>query len=502
MHPQHFRRTLLIAAVACSMVVATASSVVGGPQQPVAASICPDGVCPSPIQSKSDHHRSVVRVVNAQTGSRSFGSGTLLDKNDRHGLVLTCAHLFREGVGTVSVVFQDGHTYGARVLKLDRAWDLAALLIYAPEAGAVRLADNPPAPGDALSSCGYGHDGRFWCNRGRALQYVVASGTASAETLEISGTARQGDSGGPIINARGELVGVVLATNGRVVVGTCCKRIRRFLAGLSPRFSPPARPPHVAEGAPPPSKVAPDRLSALVDRLDQMRQGIQSLEGNLKQARETFETRDSSLAEKVDRLSGLAGALTERVGKAESGVSKSRLRTLLHDMVVEVGIDRQIGLDGLLWPVVAGSLGLSAPPVIALFAWKVLRAIYRRRNRDRRRRRPVAKDGAGRRRAHTGNGPSASAKLNDDYGRQLLEVFAQSGRSPVQDATLGREYDEEIRNAEQSTDPKLARWAGRLRDKVERKFHRIHGLSPAPAEPLEESDGSATSNPPVYEGEN
>jgi hypothetical protein len=75
-------------------------------------------------------------------------------------------------------------------------------------------------------------------------------------------------------------------------------------------------------------------------------------------------------------------------------------------------------------------------------------------------------------------------KLNDDYAGQLLDVFAQSGRSPIQDATLGREYDQAIRSAEDSSDAQLARWAKALRSRVEGKFMRIHGPAPAPAEPV------------------
>jgi hypothetical protein len=78
-------------------------------------------------------------------------------------------------------------------------------------------------------------------------------------------------------------------------------------------------------------------------------------------------------------------------------------------------------------------------------------------------------------------------KLHDDYAGQLLSVFAQSGRSPTQDATLGREYDDEIRRAEESSDAQLARWAKSLRSRVEAKFLRIHGPAPAPAEPVQQS---------------
>jgi hypothetical protein len=76
-------------------------------------------------------------------------------------------------------------------------------------------------------------------------------------------------------------------------------------------------------------------------------------------------------------------------------------------------------------------------------------------------------------------------RLNDEYARELAGVFAYGGRSPLQDATLGREFTREIDRAAESSDAKLAEWAKGLRDRVMRRFHRIHGWTPSPAEPAE-----------------
>ena len=52
--------------------------------------------------------------------------------------------------------------------------------------------------------------------------------------------------------AKGQLVAVLFGTNGRVVDGTYCGRIRRFLSELSPRFrKPPSAPPNALQVAPP-----------------------------------------------------------------------------------------------------------------------------------------------------------------------------------------------------------------------------------------------------------
>ena len=112
------------------------------------------------------------RIVNALGTVRAAGSGTLVDADDQRGLIITCAHLFREGTGTLTVTFPGGRSYAARLAKIDQASDLAALVIAPPSAAAVTIASDYPRRGDPLVSCGYGSDGRLWCNHGQALGYV------------------------------------------------------------------------------------------------------------------------------------------------------------------------------------------------------------------------------------------------------------------------------------------------------------------------------------------
>jgi hypothetical protein len=185
-----------------------------------------------------------------------MGTGTLVDVDGGRGLVLTCAHLFRDGVGSITVTFPGGSSYAAALLRIDTSADLAALAIGAPALEPVELSSDFPRRGDPLVSCGYGSDGRLCCNRGRVLGYVTTVGSHGRETLELSGAARMGDSGGPVLDRGGRLVAVLFGTDGRVVDGTFCGRIRRFLEGLSPRFC--NRPPPAPPAAPLPRPVEPN----------------------------------------------------------------------------------------------------------------------------------------------------------------------------------------------------------------------------------------------------
>jgi hypothetical protein len=151
--------------------------------------------------------------------------------------------------GTLSVTFFDQQAFDAELIKVDAAADLAVLAIQDPGIKPIALAQTFPQRGDPLVSCGYGSDGHLWCNRGQALGYVTTLGSHGVETLELTGAARFGDSGGPVLDRNHQLVAVLFGTNGRVVDGTFCGRVRRFLADLSPRFD--SRPPAVSRVPPP-----------------------------------------------------------------------------------------------------------------------------------------------------------------------------------------------------------------------------------------------------------
>ena len=185
-------------------------------------------------------HPAVGRIHSDVLGrSRTYGSGTLIHKEAERGIVITCSHLFRDGMDSVTVTFPDGKRYVAELLKTDKAWDLAALLIAPPDAAPVAIATDHPKQDDPLTFCGYGSDGNYICGQGRALGYARTTLTRTYETLEMTGHARDGDSGGPMFNASGELVAVLWGTDGRMVGGTYCGRIRKFLTGIcGPRPGP------------------------------------------------------------------------------------------------------------------------------------------------------------------------------------------------------------------------------------------------------------------------
>ena len=231
--------------------------------------ICENGVCPVPRQNPSLRpNPAVVRIIVTHENTKSYGTGTLVYDDANHYFILTCAHLFeKDRPRKITVVFPDQSLYDVRMLAIDRVWDLAILQneVWRMECGVwneltpystlhtplftlsknagIPLGKSAPRVGDVLYYAGYGSTGQYLLKKGRLEGYCAVRNDTAAETLVITGSARQGDSGGPIVNAQGELVGVLWGTDGRTVCGTYNGRIYQFIrtAQSENRFLAPSR---------------------------------------------------------------------------------------------------------------------------------------------------------------------------------------------------------------------------------------------------------------------
>jgi hypothetical protein len=80
--------------------------------------------------------------------------------------------------------------------------------------------------------------------------------------VELSTAARQGDSGGPILNARGELAGVLFGAGWGRTTGSYCGRVRSFLDSVDERFDRLRPEPQMIAQVQPPASTAADRREA------------------------------------------------------------------------------------------------------------------------------------------------------------------------------------------------------------------------------------------------
>ncbi len=128
------------------------------------------------------------------------------------GLVATACHVVR-GTAAIRVHFWTARAQAAgRQVLCDEQHDIAFIAVAVPEGtGALRFAAGPPAQGDRVWVWGYP------LGTAIALEPSVASGVVSAtETargflaLDVSGA--PGNSGGPVVDERGDVVGILVGS--------------------------------------------------------------------------------------------------------------------------------------------------------------------------------------------------------------------------------------------------------------------------------------------------
>jgi hypothetical protein len=175
---------------------------------------------------------AIARIIVPEKDGVSYGSGSLIDVRDDYGLVVTNWHVVRDASGAISVLFPDGFSSRAEVVKVDKDWDLAALSIRKPSAAPLSMTAVPPQPGQKLFIAGYG-SGDFRAAAGNCLGYGAPGEGLPQELVEVDAEARNGDSGGPILTERGEIAGVLFGTNG-TTHGSYGGRVIEFLTSVLP----------------------------------------------------------------------------------------------------------------------------------------------------------------------------------------------------------------------------------------------------------------------------
>lgn len=178
-------------------------------------------------------HPSVARIIVPERGGTSYGSGSLVDVYRDYAIIITNWHVVSDRIGDVSVQFPDGFQSAGKVLKVDKDWDLAAIGIWRPRVEPMRFADRAPQIGEPLAIAGYG-PGQWRLASGRCTQFVSPGSNFPPDMVEVSVEARQGDSGGPILNQQGEIAGVLFGAGRGATSGSHAPRVKMFLESVHP----------------------------------------------------------------------------------------------------------------------------------------------------------------------------------------------------------------------------------------------------------------------------
>ncbi len=198
-------------------------------------------VVPSTPRQRENEFPNVVRLVAFDSSGQSFGSGSYIGNSGRYGLILSNWHVICDSEGLVHVHFANGFSSYGYIVRADKKWDLALIAISCPPQSVppMPIAKTVPRPGDPLWIAGYG-SGTYRMAGGQCVRYLAPDipkdgSTPEYEIIELSATARQGDSGGPILNNRGELAGVLFGSDMiRNTAGSFCRRVELFLREAVP----------------------------------------------------------------------------------------------------------------------------------------------------------------------------------------------------------------------------------------------------------------------------
>ena len=219
--------SLLVGAVACSATPAVASAALvrgGGPAGGFGGYAAYGGYATAITQPATAQQSAGVVLIETllpYQNAQAAGTGMVLTAT---GQVLTNYHVV-EGAGTITVtVASTGQSFRATVVGTDPSADVALLqLTGASGLTTVKADDDQAQVGDAVTAVGNaGGTGTLTAAAGTissltASVTAASDGSSGSETLslmiETTADVVSGDSGGPLFDAEGEVVGIDTAAS-------------------------------------------------------------------------------------------------------------------------------------------------------------------------------------------------------------------------------------------------------------------------------------------------
>ncbi len=178
---------------------------------------------------ESQKNPAVARLEHDDYKGRGYFTGFFIVAPNglRTNILVTAAHCF-DGPGETRIYLPDGRIFKGEILELDHVWDVAVVRVEGSNIPAMRLATKAPVRGDKISAYGYGWVGKQYARiNGVAIGYSIFKGQRVANTLKCSFQIRDGDSGGPMVNSRCEVVAVMSCSDDQSGThGTWAARIK------------------------------------------------------------------------------------------------------------------------------------------------------------------------------------------------------------------------------------------------------------------------------------
>ncbi len=187
----------------------------------------------APVMAEIDH--AVVLVsVSVESGGRTVrgsGSGILIEPD---GLILTAAHVVGRA-RTIEVTLSSGEVLPARVVGIDPLFDAALIRVEAAAAlpTAMLGTTSTLASGSVLTALGRAPRRQDGPTAGEFIE-VDLEARPGVPYLRASTRVWPGDSGGAMINERGEVVGLIVAItrDGMISLSVSIDAVKRLMPDL------------------------------------------------------------------------------------------------------------------------------------------------------------------------------------------------------------------------------------------------------------------------------
>ena len=423
---------------------------------------CADGKCgrvgdvqPSQVRFAptgtiaSQKNSAVARLEHDDYKGRGYFTGffTAAPNGLRANILVTAAHCF-DGPGETRIYLPDGRMFKGEVLELDHIWDVAVVMVEGANIPAMRLATVAPARGDPISAYGYGWVGKQYARiNGVALGYSIFRGQNVRNTLKCSFEVRDGDSGGPMVNSRCEVVAVISCSDDQSGThGTWAARIKvivdRAIARKIKQTSFAVKKEDTGKLPPPPVALpvvtpSPKAAARLVEArvAPPVEAGAANIERSVASAGRPTEIQQSIMKAPSTGLGLPIGSL----GKTASGALALALQVAA----------------------VVGGLGLTGG--VGWGGWAIVRSLIRSK-------REIMEP------ADSPADSFSTLSREAKEARQLLQLSELEGRSPLFDALIGRLAFDELDNIIDSDRPEKD-FAVQLKERLMRRFNDIAPVS-------------------------
>jgi S1-C subfamily serine protease len=221
-------RALLVFAVLALALIAAAAAVEGvgaipappapsWPQAPAVPASARAALAGEPLRLAADAEtrhveKLTLRIRNISCGQAAIGSGFALDANT----LITNRHVIA-GAAALQADTWDGQTIDLDVSQASTGLLVDVGVIHAAQALPVIAKTGPEPPvGAPITAVGYPLGGALTITHGRVLAYLDGNSLPAeiafdGRVMEVSAPVKHGNSGGPLLDARGRVVGVVFA---------------------------------------------------------------------------------------------------------------------------------------------------------------------------------------------------------------------------------------------------------------------------------------------------